>query len=158
MNQHKGQYSLYCTIPTDTLMVIICNNLLPKMREILRDYLPARINTRQSTRHRRKTMNNKIYSHGMCLFRIIALVVMSVITFVGIASAQEETGKVQQGLVSGEEVSEKTQEAYGLLSLSGTCSASLLRNDWAISARTAWTQKMRMATPSPTGIGPDKMS
>ena len=79
-------------------------------------------------------MNNKIYSHGMCLFRIIALVVMSVITFVGIASAQEETGKVQQGLVSGEEVSEKTQEAYGLLSLSGTCSASLLRNDWAISA------------------------
>ncbi len=43
MNQHKGQYSLYCTIPTDTLMGIICNNLLPKMRENLRDYLPARI-------------------------------------------------------------------------------------------------------------------
>ncbi len=43
-------------------------------------------------------MNNKIYSHGMCLFRIIALVVMSVITFVGNADAQEKTGKTQQEL------------------------------------------------------------
>lgn len=42
-------------------------------------------------------MNNKIYSYGMYLFRIIALVVMSVITFAGIADAQV-TGKTQQGL------------------------------------------------------------
>jgi hypothetical protein len=49
----------------------------------------------------------------------------------------EKIGKVQQGLVGGKEVDEKTQEAYGLLKFSmgdGTCSASLLRNDWAISA------------------------
>ena len=42
-------------------------------------------------------MNNKIYSYGMYLFRIIALVVMSVITFAGIADAQV-TGKTKQGL------------------------------------------------------------
>ncbi len=50
--------------------------------------------------------------------------------------ADENIGKVQQGLVGGEEVSEKMQESYGLLSLDsgGSCSASLLRNDWAISA------------------------
>lgn len=40
-------------------------------------------------------MNNKIYNYGIGLFRIIALVVMSVITFAGIADAQV-TGKVQQ--------------------------------------------------------------
>ncbi len=33
-------------------------------------------------------MNNKIYNYGIGLFRIIALVVMSVITFAGIADAQ----------------------------------------------------------------------
>jgi hypothetical protein len=51
--------------------------------------------------------------------------------------ADEKIGKVQQGLVGGKEVDEKTQEAYGLLKFdmgNGTCSASLLRNDWAISA------------------------
>ncbi|MCA1623863.1 MAG: hypothetical protein LC778_08685, partial [Acidobacteria bacterium] len=42
-------------------------------------------------------MNNKIYSHSICLFRIVALVMMSVITFAGIADAQV-TGKTQQGL------------------------------------------------------------
>ncbi|MFN2392841.1 MAG: hypothetical protein ABR566_12880, partial [Pyrinomonadaceae bacterium] len=42
-------------------------------------------------------MNNKIYSYGICLFRIIALVVMSVITFANIADAQP-TGKVTSGL------------------------------------------------------------
>ncbi len=42
-------------------------------------------------------MNNKIYSHGISNFRIIALVVMLIVTFAGIASAQE-TGTSQQGL------------------------------------------------------------
>jgi Matrixin len=42
-------------------------------------------------------MDKKIYSHGIGLFRVIALVVMSVITFVGIADAQVP-GQVQQGI------------------------------------------------------------
>jgi hypothetical protein len=42
-------------------------------------------------------MNNKIYSHGVGLFRVIALGVMSLITLVGIADAQV-TGKVTQGV------------------------------------------------------------
>lgn len=51
--------------------------------------------------------------------------------------AQEKIGKVQQGLVGGREVDEKAQENYGLLRLDlggPECSASLLRNGWAISA------------------------
>jgi hypothetical protein len=40
-------------------------------------------------------MKKKIYNYGSRNFRLIALVVMSVITFAGIANAQE-TGKVQQ--------------------------------------------------------------
>ncbi|HEX8288551.1 MAG TPA: hypothetical protein VF556_11170 [Pyrinomonadaceae bacterium] len=42
-------------------------------------------------------MNNKIHSQGISNFRIIALVVMSVITFAGIAGAQI-TGQTKQGL------------------------------------------------------------
>jgi hypothetical protein len=42
-------------------------------------------------------MNNKICSHGIGLFRVIALGVMSVITLVGIADAQV-TGKVTSGV------------------------------------------------------------
>ena len=42
-------------------------------------------------------MNNKIYSHGIGLFRIVALVVLSAITFASIASGQR-TGQTQQGL------------------------------------------------------------
>ncbi|RYX83326.1 trypsin-like serine protease [bacterium] len=63
--------------------------------------------------------------------------VMALALVAGVVAAQEPIGKVQQGLVGGELVTEKTQEAYGLLSLedpSGGCSASLLRNGWAISA------------------------
>jgi hypothetical protein len=44
---------------------------------------------------RRELMNNKIYNDSIGLFRIIALVVMAVITFAGIADAQE-IGKIQQ--------------------------------------------------------------
>ena len=39
-------------------------------------------------------MNNKIYSYGIGLFRIIALVVMSVITFAAVANAQETGGAI----------------------------------------------------------------
>ncbi len=42
-------------------------------------------------------MNKRIYSHGIRLFRVIALVVMSVITYAGIADAQVP-GQVQQGI------------------------------------------------------------
>jgi hypothetical protein len=41
-------------------------------------------------------MNNKIYNYGIGLFRIVALVVISVITFAGIADA-----KVTGGAISG---------------------------------------------------------
>lgn len=44
-------------------------------------------------------------------------------------------GTVSQPLVAGAPVDVKTQEAYGLLILGGgSCSASLLRNDWVITA------------------------
>jgi hypothetical protein len=53
------------------------------------------------------------------------------------SSAAENTGTVRQPLVAGTVTSEAKQEEYGLLTLTagtGGCSASLLRNDWAISA------------------------
>ena len=44
-------------------------------------------------------------------------------------------GTTSQALVGGPAVDMKTQEAYGLLILNGgSCSASLLRNDWVITA------------------------
>lgn len=43
-------------------------------------------------------------------------------------------GKVRQPLVGGAVVSAEQQEEFGLLDLSGSCSASLLRNEWAITA------------------------
>lgn len=64
----------------------------------------------------------------------IALVVIYVVTFVGLVCAQENTGKVQQGLVGGSVVAADRQEEYGLLTLSSGCSASLLRNNWAVTA------------------------
>ncbi len=66
----------------------------------------------------------------------IALAAMSAITFIGVVSAQEKEniGTVQQGLVGAAVVSPADQERYGLLTLSSGCSASLLRNNWAITA------------------------
>jgi hypothetical protein len=54
-------------------------------------------------------------------------------------TAEPPTGKVQQGLIGGTEVNEREQERLGLLTMQdpaggGFCSASLLRNDWAITA------------------------
>ena len=42
-------------------------------------------------------MNNKIYNYSIGPFGIVALVVLSVITFAGLADAQV-TGKIQQGI------------------------------------------------------------
>jgi hypothetical protein len=58
-------------------------------------------------------------------------------TFAGYAlAAEEHLGTVRQPLVGGTLIDEKKQEEFGLLTFSdsGTCSASLLRNDWAITA------------------------
>lgn len=70
------------------------------------------------------------------LLLTLAAIVVSAIAFAGVANGQPEgqTGKVQQGLVSGQLVSGETQEQYGLLTLGAKCSASLLRNEWAITA------------------------
>src|SRR5258707_616917 len=78
-------------------------------------------------------MNIKTFSLGPRFLRI-ALAVVWAVTFVSVASAQENTGKVQQGLVGGSVVAAERQEEFGLLSLSSGCSASLLRNNWAVTA------------------------
>ncbi|MGZ8920206.1 MAG: tachylectin-related carbohydrate-binding protein [Limisphaerales bacterium] len=68
----------------------------------------------------------------------IALAAISVVAFAIVIAAQEEKiDKVQQGLVAGQTVPENRQEEFGLLILNttdSTCSASLLRNDWVITA------------------------
>ena len=77
---------------------------------------------------------NQISRRGLWALCAVALTLWG---FARADSPEGPTGKVQQGLVGGTEVDEKTQEAYGLLKLSdssGSCTASLLRNDWAISA------------------------
>src|SRR5437016_276223 len=69
-------------------------------------------------------------------FLRMALAAMSAITLAGVGSAQEgRTGKVQQGLVGGSVVSPEDQERYGLVTLNnGSCSGSLLRSNWVITA------------------------
>lgn len=57
-------------------------------------------------------MKNKIYSPGIGLFRVIALVVMSVTTLVGFADAQV-TGQTQQGLAV-RNVGLWTEQNYGV--------------------------------------------
>ena len=75
------------------------------------------------------------------LLRLITRPVLATVFtvfFITLTFAQDEKiGKVQQGLVGGKEVDEKVQEEYGLLKFeigAGACTASLLRNGWAISA------------------------
>jgi hypothetical protein len=46
----------------------------------------------------------------------------------------ERTGTSRQGLVAEAILDEATQESFGVLSLNNSCTASLLRNDWAITA------------------------
>ena len=82
-------------------------------------------------------MNTKAYKRSLGSFRI-ALATVLAITFAGLVSAQEgPTSRVQQGLAgaSTSVVSPADQERYGLLTLnSGSCSGSLLRSDWVITA------------------------
>ena len=79
-------------------------------------------------------MNIKTYRRCMRFF-CIAFGAVSLITFAGVAGAQDgPTGKVQQELVGGSVVSVARQEEYGLLTLSTGCSGSLLRNNWVITA------------------------
>ena len=70
-------------------------------------------------------------------FLTIVLCAALPIAFVGIVEAQEEgrIGRVQQGLVGGSVVTPADQERYGLVTLNdGSCSGSLLRNNWVITA------------------------
>lgn len=76
---------------------------------------------------------------GMRLLRV-ALAAVTAITFVSVSHAQEEKiDKVQQGITTAAPpLSAEERERFQLLALgdgdSSWCSASLLRNDWAITA------------------------
>ena len=50
------------------------------------------------------------------------------------AGEEDNLGKVSQPLVGGSLIDAATQERYGLLTLDTGCSASLLRNEWVITA------------------------
>ena len=81
-------------------------------------------------------MKVQTFDSRMRLLRIMLSVVCAV-TFASSAGAQDEEKNIrtiQQGLVGGPVVSPEMQEQYGLLSLDTGCSASLLRNNWAITA------------------------
>ena len=96
---------------------------------------PTRIETKSNdSRHFELRNMWKFCSSTIFLMIVLAVVVT---LFASLAYGQERTGRVQQGLVNGSQVSQETQEYYGLLTVVssvGTCSASLLTNDWAISA------------------------
>src|SRR5882762_5288345 len=81
-------------------------------------------------------MKVKTFGPGTRLVFILVSVGWA-ITFAGITHAQDaekNIRKTQQGLVGGSLVSKEVQEQYGLLTLDTGCSASLLRNTWAITA------------------------
>ena len=63
-----------------------------------------------------------------------SLVIAMILAFTGFGRTQERIGKTQQGLTNANTVNENVQEQFGLLTLSTGCSASLLSNDWAITA------------------------
>src|SRR5205809_8072464 len=67
----------------------------------------------------------------------ISLAVTATLALTGFGRAQEHVGQVQQPLVGGSVVDPYTQEQWGLLTLNlpgGFCSASLLREDWIVTA------------------------
>jgi Tachylectin/Trypsin len=77
-----------------------------------------------------REMRRKVVSIALAAIWVIAFAVV-------IAAQQEPTGKVTQGLVADKTVPENKQEEFGLLILNtpdSSCSASLLRNDWVITA------------------------
>jgi hypothetical protein len=67
---------------------------------------------------------------------VLAITVALYISATGYGLAQENIGTVRQPLVGGSVIDEARQEEFGLLSYadSSSCSASLLRNDWVITA------------------------
>jgi hypothetical protein len=81
-------------------------------------------------------MNARHLSRGI-RHRIVStlLVIAGAIAFASVAVTQEpRTGKVQQGLVAGTEVSNDVQQKMGLVTLSSGCSGSLLRSNWILTA------------------------
>jgi hypothetical protein len=67
----------------------------------------------------------------------IAFTLLALITFAGDAGAQsrqEDLRKSQQGIIAGVDVSVEDRERFGLLTINNSCSAALLRNNWAITA------------------------
>jgi Tachylectin/Trypsin len=78
-------------------------------------------------------VNIKTFGPGMSLLRV-AFAVLCAAILAGLASAQEKTGQVHQGLVANTVVSAEMQEKYTLVTLDTGCSGSLLRNDWVITA------------------------
>lgn len=82
---------------------------------------------------KRKTINIKNFRRIMrlCRMMLAALVAM---TLADTAFAQENTGRIQQGLVSGSPVSAEIQQKYGLVTLSTGCSGALIRQNWVITA------------------------
>ena len=90
------------------------------------------------------TKRHRILRHG--LFVLVA----TTFALGGHLGAQPENlGKIQQGLVGGALVSSEQQEEFGLLDLGGYCSASLLRNDWAITAAHCVEQTGKSGRPLP---------
>src|SRR5688572_20418201 len=65
--------------------------------------------------------------------KLTSVLVVTLLYSAGIADAQR-IGRIQQGLISDVVVTREVQEEYGLLTLNNSCSASLLRNNWAITA------------------------
>src|SRR4029450_11174697 len=81
-------------------------------------------------------MSIRIFWYGAKLF-CITLAAALACTSAGIASAQENTGQTKQAIVSGQPVHPLMQEELGLLTMNtstGVCSASLLTNEWIITA------------------------
>lgn len=74
----------------------------------------------------------KIVWYGSSVLAVIML------AFAGLSNANENTGTVRQPLVAGSVIDQVKQEEFGLLGFSdgsgGVCSASLLRNNWVITA------------------------
>ncbi|MDQ3814417.1 MAG: S1 family peptidase, partial [Armatimonadota bacterium] len=76
--------------------------------------------------------------YGLCALAV-ATITLTIFGLTGSSLAGEEDnlGTSRQALVGGQPVDAGNQEAFTLLSLTGpggSCSASLVRNDWAITA------------------------
>lgn len=82
-------------------------------------------------------MNSSVSTMIAYLFRATIASVLILFAFAAIALSQENTGQIKQGIVSGQTVSPLMLEELGLLTLqtpTAACSASLLTNEWIITA------------------------